>query len=713
MMVLSLFLSACDKNDQKPHPEGVQDASIYLMDSVMQPEDDTLITNMKRNSNGEYLISFLKKVDHPSVGERMETLGVYSEDFALLRMVEDDFASLDQQWARISAFALDNQGHIYVVLMEKGNALAGRQLMQYDKDGALLSQTMLDAPEHVWDGRVLDDLYVTDERIILVSSVGIQILDRNGKTITELYGQDKSPFYITSANVDDAGYLYYAYSDSQTSIPYLRKISLLDGQEAWSNKFNFGNKVRNITINLPDGKIYVQNENKIDSFDSEGNYIQTLLDLRAYNGVTVTETDSSYYTFINDLVVVNETEILYTFSNFTSGSEIIRLLEPEEDLKQQMLVEKQQGDANKTRIRLFLPYNDRIITDILYDFGLATNTEVMVEYYSDSFMNFNVADYLQKVSARLLSGDPGWDIMSTTYARKGYFADLYTTAKADELRNDSLYYTNILKASELNGGLYVYPFSVSFLALSSHSVHASPSFATLDDLYEAGASISHSGETAFKLSRDMNVSLLFMQTLSSWYRTEQGTVEFDESKFIETLTTLARFYDNELYGESYNEGIYSISRESMFNPGIAVPAAGIQLLPGGADGNSFGMLGYAIMKNSDVIEQSLDLLTYLSEHESMKFGILRAGVLERLDQIEAAIKARSQFSPNPAPDVSAYRKNILAIYDSFDRLNDYDINIYGLAHKQTFLCLEGKTTAQSAADTIRNAIWLLNKEDGA
>ena len=55
--------------------------------------------------------------------------------------------------------------------------MSNRLLIQFSLDGEEQSRVTLDTPSEVWDGRILNDVYVTSQSIILISGSGIQICD--------------------------------------------------------------------------------------------------------------------------------------------------------------------------------------------------------------------------------------------------------------------------------------------------------------------------------------------------------------------------------------------------------------------------------------------------------------------------------------------------------------------------------------------------------
>ena len=295
ILILGLILcSSCTKEGEILFYTSVNE-KYFDIESVVTSADGLLATNMEYH-DGVYYVSIL------DMQTGKEQINMYDESFTFLGDLNDEFSNINQNYCRMSSFCLYDESIFFVIMNEDGS-VDGRQLLQYNLDGEEISRISLETSNEIWDGRVLNDIYVTDDCIILVSGVGIQICDKFGQTISEIYSNTKYEYYIDSTTIK-GNYLYYGCTEEY--IPYVYKFDIKSGNVVWKQKFTFGNYIRNICSF--DDEIMIQNEYELQIIDEDNGQITTICDLRDYNATRTQEV--SYYTSIFDLCSVEGSTVL-------------------------------------------------------------------------------------------------------------------------------------------------------------------------------------------------------------------------------------------------------------------------------------------------------------------------------------------------------------------------------------------------------------------
>ncbi len=704
LLVLSSTIISCKKNEDELLHNITDSEILYKAENVLSMSNGKTINNIKAYADKYYIPTY-------DTQKGFEQIEIYDKEFNLLNVFQGDIEKLSQPRFRQSAFSLYNNS-IYFVYMAEENTMEGRELIQFDLDGKEISRVILDTPEDIWDGRVLDDIYITEKSIVLVSGSGIQICDRQGKTIAEICGEDKSPYHINSYSFDSAGYVYYAYQRIEDLIPYLHKVECSTGKSIWNKQFAAGNLIRNICVDEKSKDVYIQNGYEIQQIDTKTNTVTTLCDIRDYDIVNAPEAGASFYIGIQNLITDNG-KIYYLYSKFPDKSDLIKLTPLEGKEKEIALQEKKEKDSQKKVIKLFLPYNDKLIINLLYQYEKENNVIIEEEYYSDSFLNFNIADYLQVVSTRILSDDPEWDIMSTEvipyiqYSKKGYFADLYSLENGEQLKDDTLYYTNIIEACSNNGSLYYYPMYINYYSISGSS--EINNINNLSELYELCIS---NGKNSLSGNAEYIFSNLFYPTFNNYCRMDYTETFFDREKYIETVKILKDFYKADIYANIFPKtnlpGKYKISREENIYASQSINShENFRILPVNERSNPFVVgVGYAVMSESPVKNEALDLLMYISKNYEHRYGVYRP----KFHQTFESMLDGHLFGIN-VDNIKPFESAVTEVYESLDTHLYYYIDIYSVVYQQTELYCKDEITAEEAADKIEQAFNIFVKEN--
>ena len=691
LLLAVMFLLICGCEDNKETTLSYIDETTGFDAANVLSLDNKIATNILEYDS-TYYISYIDIIDG------LEHISEYDESFNYLRELSGDIYELSQANFRLSSFSIFNNSIYFVYMQEKD--MSNRLLIQFSLDGEEQSRVTLDTPSEVWDGRILNDVYVTSQSIILISGSGIQICDLEGHTISEISSNDKSPYYISASSITADGNLIYSCTEDY--IPYLCKIDTSNGELLWKQGFSFGNQIRNICVK--GDNIYILNEHQLQKINEKNKAVAVICDIRDYNKTTSAPNDVSYYSKIFCLLS-DSNGFLYLYTNNKNSSDIVKMTISDKK-------ENKEESTEKRELRIFLPYKDNLLTDLFYKFEKDTGISVSVEFYNDSFLNFNTADYLQVVSTRILSGNCGWDIMSTEvipyipYAGKGYFADLYSLKRGNDLKNNDIVYKNIVEACSFDDSLYYFPMSIKFLGVIDET--DSGGFTDIDSL------LNDTTKSGRKLRYDPDAvfSTLFRYAFSSVCSMGHNDVSFDKEGYKRLANSLKSLYCADIYSGSFNASneYIDLFEEEYIDASKNVDRYDSFSYVSLNGYNSFRTgVGYAIMNSSGVKDEALELLLFISENYDVRYGINRKQNLSKMDQIKEVYETDA-FGNKDADAPEKFRNKISEILDNLNYQIYYDTDLYSLAYKQTLAVCRGEESTAAAVERIIQAFSLYQSE---
>lgn len=701
IILFGVFLALCGCKDQSQDEFLIQDElRRYVADSCISLDNGKIATNLKKNADVYYL-------SYVDMNNGKEYINKYDDQWVYINKLTGDFENLSQEYYRLSAFNFFEDSLYLVYMNEQG--VENRELIQYDLSGNEKNRIKLDSPVEIWDARVLEDIYITENNIVLVSGVGIQICDHTGKTIKEIYGVNKDEYYIDATDISSDGYLYYSCTEEY--IPWLNKVEIATGENLWKQKFEFGDSIRNISVDRNNGNVYFINDSRIQLVDETERKVTTVGDIREYNR-TVNSDDVSFYKKIFDMLVEGE-NLIYMYSDNRSLSDVVLLYPDTTNDETNEISEIDETAYKPCEIKIFLPYKDNIIDDILYRYEKDKGIEITVEYYSDSYMDFNTEDYLQVVSTRILSGDPGWDIMSTEvipyvqYSQKGYFADLFSLKNGADLKDEAKYFQNILTACADGESLYFFPMSIEFLGIIGNT--EGDDIDSLQDILDICAD-----DKQLCYVSEMNYANLFEYSFNNYCNTDYRGIDFDEDEYIKVAQLLKDIYNTDIHSGSFNysEGLLQILLEGELHKSKNVDTySTFKLLSLAIDKNRFGLqTGYAIMNESQTKEEALDLLMFISEYYDYRYGVNRDNVFRKFEDIKLSY-SEDPFGNKNVANVELYSDVMKNVLGTLDSLVYYDTDLYVLAYKQTLSYCKGEIDVKTATERIKQAVDLFRNEN--
>lgn len=359
---------------------------------------------------------------------------------------------------RKKIFCTDDDSNIYILNEYNENNILtykNRYLYCYNSAGDLIRKVEIEDRKLSETGHYVS-LMVRDMKIYIISSDNIQIIDMEGKTITEVERNT-----IVSADIDEEGNIIIVCLTIGLGGSYIEKLNKNNGDSIWKYTYSLKGTDGNISYSEENSSIYLCQDMIIQQYNKNGEYIRDLFNLRDYdiafklaNGFRVEQI--IYYS--QDIIYVH-------ISNNSTGKEYVYVYERLKGVEaQEKLKEIQEAKKNNTQITFVMPFKNPEIDDYITLYKAANrNIDIIENIYSDG----PSIDYASYISTYIMSGME-WDMISLVsipyndYINKGVFANLYEIETSKILKNTELYYQNIISACEINNHLYYLPTMVSF-----------------------------------------------------------------------------------------------------------------------------------------------------------------------------------------------------------------------------------------------------------
>ena len=213
----------------------------------------------------------------------------------------------------------------------------------------------------------------------------------------------------------------------------------------------------------------------------------------------------------------------------------------------------------RTVLTLATFYLDWSIRDAIVQFNRNSTTHrIQVKDYSE----FNTEDDYQagltRLSAEIISGNIP-DILDVSnlpvnqYAAKGLLIDLYTLIDADPEIDRSDLIESVLRATEVNGGLYrIFPsYSIATMMGNPAVVGSQPGW----NMDEFMAVLDANPQADFPLGQGLTrlnyLQVIFMITMDNYIDWNAGTTSFDSTDFMDLLMFANTFPEDFDYNEDY------------------------------------------------------------------------------------------------------------------------------------------------------------------
>ncbi len=702
--IIFTVLSSC-KNDEKKSDGNLNSEFIQRV-----YKSKSLLFSRNESNRGDYFHGILKSehdgnyyVSLYSAANHKEQINIYNEKFEYVKVIENDIADIDSSTTRHNIFTIDKNNNIYLVQyvitdpVKHEISPKDRVLLVFNNNGEAKDKIAIEDVKDIPDGNGVHKIFVTDDNYIFVSSAGIQITDKTGKTTKEIINNGNfNTFMINTADIGDNNSLYYSCGDG-----YLIKYDLKQNKELWLTKLDRYNFVNNISYSSLDNQICIQTNNLLLLYDTEGNYLGDICDLR-----DIAPSDENIYIenystggFYNLLYLDNK-NIIFTNLLFTNGSEgnideIVKLQALSDEEAEIVIKKREEEQKGKAQVKIFLPHYDPKLDVIINDFNKTYPTiNVITEFYVNDSSLFNYSDYIQHVTTRINAGEDDWDIMSgdyiqyKTYIAKNYFMDLDSLDSENILKDDSRYFTNILDACrEKDGKLYYLPNVLFVNIIESLKSTETIKFKSIKDLLEN--SLSLKSQNKYPFNNKDNINSIIVNLFQEFCCTEYGNIYFNKEKFYEALDIIKQFYDDSLYSNDINNAEYDLNYLGTFYTDFNTKT--INIMPSGmndseGEKNIFTSNGYLITAKSKTAKEAFKFLEYLSDYNYYN----SIGISKKL-----------------VPENS----NIYEIYESLNYTATYHIDFIVLFYDQIPKYIDGSITKEEFAGKIEDFIWLIENED--
>ncbi len=682
------------------------------------------------NKDENYYVSFFNS------SKNKEWIDIYNKNFEFVKSITGDISELDQNVVKLSAFGTDIDNNIYMLKVQKDSSgsiiAAGRAIIVFDNSGNLMKEIIVDDAVDIWDSWIIDDLIVTENNFIIVSSVGLQIIDKKGKTLTEITGANKEPYYVSSAAADNNNSLYYISNGS------LKKIDLITLNELWSVSDHKGRGMSNVALSSENiNKLCVKNGNELSVYDNGGNYLGDMCNLYDFKLSFNEDKKSTYASVaINSLVYIDDNTLLFSFTSISNSydssipgnefSEIVKLQAVSEAEQEKRLTELENQKKNQKTINCLLPTRDTTFENIISDYKKDNvNINIEVEYYTENPNLFNASDYIQYVSTCLNAGDIKWDIISSeyipykTYAAKDLFVNLDTIDKNSILKDNSKFFTNIIDAfREKNGNLFVFPNSIKIYLIESLTQPLDAEIKSIEQLYKEALKLKENA--LYPFSANVSIELICGSLFSEFCNTDYGDVSFDKTSFYAVLDIIKKYSDPELYSPTMDNAALNIKFLHYLPPEGYEPKESIDLMPSSINADkekyTFQSSGFMIFSKSEAKNESFNFLSYLAEYENNKLNISRKEFNNKLDQLEAYVKYRISSLNSEQLDeyetkTKRFREELLSIFEKLNNNVIYNYDFIKIFYEQLPRYLENSITKEDFAQKIEDYIWLLENEN--
>jgi len=508
----------------------------------------------------------------------------------------------------------DTVGNLYVLAQRNGgDETYYRAIYKFSSDGELQDHTDY---QKLGGANLIVDMYAFRDGVVLVFDNGIKILNfENGFAIEN----DIDYVYDSCMEQTEQMYLYLLLrNDSVPSGCSISKYDVAKNAVVWNTA------VQNFMISL--------------CFD--------------YESERVMYTDGmNIYVLDADGKLANETVCgLFNYMSVRSGVKLLSgksgvyVLKCQDDGQYENYsvmslaagksnAKPGTSDAKKTIITIRGFYPAVQLTDAVKEYEAQNNVQVVFDFYKNS-MSFDGDGYTQNTNIMLMSGAVEWDIMLTNnldytlYAKKNYFADLYELG-AKGLRDSGKYYENIIRASETDGRLYVFPLNLMAapLCVDAEMWDRMPGEKSWEEILDYFDDNAYSGEYIFAVPT-LPIKYMLGATYFGLSMTidrimkEEWTGADAVAEIHTHLNIYKRLHDKKYTAnESTVRGLVLDKISGGVEPNALkwdLPNVKIVNMPSLTKGQepAFSLMcGAAIMNTSKNKEEAYKLLKYISEHE--------------------------------------------------------------------------------------------------
>ncbi len=590
LLVIVLLLTPLAACSKKPALDlGLDDLAVYDVAEYTVGDQFSYIQSMIW-ANGE-IVALASDMNGLTSLQRISTTGQIIGSIAL-----DQIPGWSAQPGSVSLDGLYNgpAGNIFVTATNYSDAKESvRTLYQLDPTGKLISSLPVFVAKN--DGSTTDylqNIQVTpDGNLLLIFGTGLQLLDTQGKKISE-YKLDGKYISLT---------LFMA--NGHVSISYYEQTGGIKSEEI---DLKTGTKVQDLTLPPQlfnaapmlgsDGKYYLNGSQYLSRYDEASGKIVKLLswlDLdvnrnnMAYmwivapdgtfyfgeyiypenNGGVVYASPAVAETAAVETAAETSAEIDATSANDVTTTETSEPAATEPAVTEPAITEPMPPDyvppANpvfkllklsksadqsaikKTNITIGAFWLNESLRKSIIDFKkIHPEVRFTVLDYSENidYSKQNAyEDSIARINADIIAGKmPDLMLVSQLpwrqYANKGLLEDLGSLMDKDKTFNKDLYLTNFLDASRLNGKLYTLSTSVVLTGImTSKDLVGERTGWTVQEFQQFVEQQPNPKNLFYQMPGESLLNMLLMGNLNAYIDTEKGTASFDTPDFIQLL----------------------------------------------------------------------------------------------------------------------------------------------------------------------------------
>lgn len=556
----------------------------------------------------------------------------YNDTGVINEIVSFDYAGNDKQTIPLNfsqnsyanGFGVDAEGNVYTVLNEYTEDASDPENYIYEENYSLIKLSA--TGEEVWrvdldelnkteDYFYANNLIVSGDRILAVTSLGMLIFDKDSNLVQKLENSENG--YGNIYGLKDGKVMVGEYSDTGETF---RELDLNTGKLSEEPII-----IPGMTYNY---SYYPGYSHDLYLADGYGVYGFNFGDTQMTQLMSFIDSDIDT-SYLNNIIGISDTEFIGSYNdNVTYETVFMKFTKvpPEEVLDKEVI----------TIACYYLDYNVR---SRIVDFNKKSpDYRITITDYSTFDTQDDYTAGITKLNADIAAGNVP-DIMLlnnqlpiNSYIEKGLFEDLNPYIDKDEELDRNDYFANVLEAFSTNGKMYqlVPSFSVLSVVGKTADVGATPGW-TLEDLNKLVASKGPEVVTFPEVNRMSMLTNCIQMSSGQFINWETGECSFNTKGFTDLLEFLKSFPE-EIDYSIYEKDGYWENYETMYREGRALLAisyvgdfASFNYQKKGSFGEDITYIGFpAENKNGSAINYSLNFaMSSKSKHKDAAWDFIR------------------------------------------------------------------------------------------
>ena len=648
--------------------------------------------------------------------------------------------------ANVNCFCADEEGNVYIVIVEYGVPTEENSeiyvdrytLLGYSPNGEELGRLVLGAdvnPEE--DYYYVNQMFFKDDMIILCSTMGI-----------ELYNQDFSNIKTISNQRNDIGNFLLLQDGTLSAICYGNAGQYFCNLDLETGEFS---KRIELPFDAYNYSYYAGAVTDLIISDMNGVYTYNFGDEKLIKIMDYVDSDFNSSN-VYSITQLNEQQFFAWMYDDATGEEdcgIFSKVDPSEIQEKKILTLATIWTDSEVRARV-VEFNK-------------TNTEyrIRIEDYNQYNSSDDYTAGMTKLNTDIASGNAPdilcitGDIPVESYMSKGLFADLNTFIENDpELKKED-YLQEVWDAFSVDGKWYqlVPQFYLFTVFGKTSEVGENPGW-TFEDLSKLREQKPEDIEVFSERTKTSILQYSMMLNSNQYIDWETGECYFDSQDFIDLLEFANEFPDSIDYSALYDNPDYWESQETMFRDGRAllmpyslssfrdfqyceegnfgeqITAVGFPTENGIGNAYSYN-LNFAISSKSDYQDIAWEFLRYYLTDEyqdSIEYGWpVKLSSIEKLAQ---AAQVRPSYMDEEGNEIEYDETyylggmeiviepltqedcdRIMGFLKSADHVYSYNQQIMNILSEECAPYFEGQKTVEEVVDIIQSRVYIYVNEN--